>query len=112
MQASLIEVPSDAAGWERFSYDNRTSHDLIRQAIQAKGGPALKDYVLEPILENDWNSWLLRHALTHEEMTGALGSLSTDLSVLDPKDPEALSNWIGVHWLEHQAVEQALGIAS
>ena len=112
MQAALIEVPADAAAWERFSWSNRSSHDLIRQTIRSKVGPSLPDLVLEPILENDWQAWLLRHALTHEQMTGVLGSLSTDLSVLDPRDPEALAQWIDQHYLEHYAVESALGISS
>ena len=112
MQAALIEVPTDAAGWERLSWSNRSSHNLIRQAILAKGGPSLPDLVLEPLLENDWQAWLLRHALTHEQMTSAVGSLSTDLSMLDPRDPQALADWTAAHYLEHYAVETALGIAS
>jgi len=112
VQAALIEVPTDAAGWERLSWSNRSSHNLIRQAILAKGGPSLPDLVLEPLLENDWQAWLLRHALTHEQMTSAVGSLSTDLSVLDPRDPQALADWTAAHYLEHYAVETALGIAS
>lgn len=112
MQAALIEAPRDAEGWARFSWANRVSHDLIRQTIQAKQGPTLADYVLEPIAENDWRAWLLRHALTHEQMTAAIGSLSSDLTVLDPQDPAAVAEWINVHYLEHLAVEAALGVSS
>lgn len=112
MLSVLLEAPNDEAGWQRFSWNNRTSHDQIRQAIQAKSGAILADLILDPITPEDWAGWLERHALTHQQMNLAAGQISADLSELDPRDPAAVAHWIEIHHLEHYAVEAALGIAS
>lgn len=112
MLAALVDAPKDDAGWERFAFDNRTSHDLIRQTLAARG-VVLEDAVIFPLAPDDWNGWLERHALAHQQMDAAAGGqISSDLSALDPRDPEGVAHWINIHWLEHQAVEAALGIAS
>ena len=112
MQAALRgEEPSDPEMWDRFAMDNRASHDVIRQALIAAGKP-IDDYVLYPIDESDWMGWLQRHAFTHQTMNSLTNNISQDLSLLDPKDKQAVYDWMQEHWLEHQAVEASLGVAS
>jgi hypothetical protein len=103
---ALTNQPDSPETWQRWSYDNRTSHDAIRAGILAAGGPNLADLVLDPIDFNDFSGWLLRHALTHEQMDAALGVQSSDLSVLDPNDAQAVAAWMALHALEHYDAEQ------
>jgi hypothetical protein len=112
MLPALLNAPKTPLDWQRWSFDNRTSHDAIRAGILAKGGPNLADLVLDPIDFADWRGWLLRHALTHEQMDAALGVQSTDLSVLDLNDAQAVESWIGTHQLEHYDAELLAGAAS
>ena len=109
MLAALANTPQSAEDWLRFSWDNRDSHNAIRAAIATKGGPNLQDLVIDPLDLNDWSGWLLRHALTHEQMDSALGVQSTDFSVLDLNDQQAVANWHSLHALEHYTAEQLSG---
>lgn len=106
MLPALTNPPDSPESWQQFSFANRTSHDAIRSAVLAKGGPNLADLVLDPIDFNDFGNWLLRHALTHEQMDSALGLQSADLTVLDPNDPQAVAGWTAIHSLEHLNAEQ------
>lgn len=110
MLVALIEIPRTREQWDRFSWHHRSSHQAIRQAILAKGGPNLPDYVLDPINPNRFVDFLQSNAQTHIEMNGALGVQGVDLQDLDPRDENKLIAWINLHYLEHQTAETKLGI--
>ena len=103
-------MPHDARAWQQFSWNNKQSHDAIRQAIFAQGNIRLNDYVLEPIAPDDLAGWLERHAQTHIEMNAALGVQGQDLQDVDLKDERQLVAWVFLHWQEHNTIVQALGI--
>ncbi len=109
MLASLINVPKSKIDWDRWSLSHRTSHDKIRQAIQARG-VQLQDYQLDPINFQYPEVFLNNNQQTHNEMNAALGSQASDLLEVDLKDDKQLQAWVYLHYLEHQSAELALGI--
>lgn len=111
MQATLFEVPRTADDWQRWSWNHRTSHQVIRQAIRARGGPNLPDYVLT-VSEEDFGGFLERNQLSHVDMNGVIGAQSADLEELDPKDERQLIAWCWIHAMEHRVAENALGVGS
>jgi hypothetical protein len=108
----LKEIPRSAQQWQRWSYHHRLSHDIIRQAIQKQGGQNLPDYPLDPISEVDFQGFLERNTLTHQQMNAAINAQGVDLAELDPKDENALVAWVSLHFLEHQTAEQRLKVGS
>jgi hypothetical protein len=114
MLVALQDAPADQSGWEAFAFNNRASHDAISRALASRqSNPVtVPDLVLFPIEQTDFKGWLQRHALTHQQMDAALGSLSSDFSVLDVNDPAAVKRWIASHYLEHYTAETILGVAS
>lgn len=110
MLAALLNAPKTQADWDRWSFDNRDSHDRIRAAIAAKGGPRLGDYQLDPINPQDSGGWLERHSQTHKDMDSAIGAQSSDMLDVDLTDENQLQAFIYEHWQEHQTAERALGL--
>lgn len=110
MLSSLLSAPHTTQEWQRWSLAHRFDHDLIRQTIQANGGPNLTQYQLDPIPVTDFPSWLERNQQSHIDFTSVIGLQNTDLSTLDPRNDAQLQAWIYVHWLEHQSAHQKLGI--
>ncbi len=110
MLAALSNEPADGRQWAIWSRHHRDSHDRIRAAIQAQGGPRLTDYIVEPMRPEDPSLMLQNNSQLHIDMANALGLQSTNLQDVDFKDPKQLSAWIGLHLLEHRSAELALGL--
>lgn len=110
MQAILFEVPRSETDWSRWSFSHRDSHQQIIQAIAAKGGPSLTQYILDPISMPDFQGFLERNARAHFDMNGAIGAQGAELDELDPRDTNQLVAWIYEHALEHRTAEERLGL--
>lgn len=83
-------------------------HREIVQAIKAQKSLNLVVYMLSPYNERDENGWLVRHQQAHNDFNNALGLTGTDLQNLDPEgNQEEIAM---MHFREHQAARQALGI--
>lgn len=108
----LLNTPKSVDEWDRFSFHHRTSHDLIRQAIQTQFNVALPDYVLDPIPLNQPLFFLENNQQAHTDFDGILGVQSSDLEDVNLSDERQLQAWIYLHYLEHQTAENTLGIAS
>ena len=80
-------------------------------ALRQKG-IELTDYVLDPINLQHIEDWLERNQQMHVDMDGLVGSQSIDLTDVDFQDKKQLQAWITLHYLDHQTVEQRLGIGS
>jgi hypothetical protein len=106
----LQEIPRTREAWDRFSWHHRSSHVAIRQAIQARGGPNLPDYQLDPINFDRFTDFLQSNSQTHIDMNGALGLQSVDLQDVDIRQENQLVSWTNLHYLEHYAAEMALKI--
>lgn len=110
MLVALLQIPKSDEDWRRFSYDNRDSHNRIRQAIQAKGGPNLTEYLMDPINPQDFGSFLEANAQSHIEMCAATGVQSADLESVDLRDEAQRAAWVYTHQFEHYMAETALGL--
>ena len=112
MQANLWNTPRSKQGWDIWGFSHRASHDLIRQAILAKGGPNLTDYPIYPIDLDRIAEFLQANAQLHIDFNNTLGTQGVDLQDVDPKNEAQLRAWIQLHVQEHINAEQRLGIGS
>jgi hypothetical protein len=110
MLVSLLNIPETDGDWQLWSRAHRTSHDKIRQAIQQQKNMNLVDYQIDPINFEATDFFLQNNSQLHRDMTAALGSQGSDLDEVDLSDPDARREWIYYHYLEHQTVEEALGV--
>jgi 23S rRNA U2552 (ribose-2'-O)-methylase RlmE/FtsJ len=110
MLAALFEVPRVPGTWLRWSFDHLDSHDRIRQAIAAKGGPRLVSYPIDPIDEPHIADFLQYNAQLHSDMNTALRLSGVDLLTVDFKNEAEKIAWIAIHAQEHRDAETALGI--
>ena len=110
MEAVLFEVPHSETDWSRWSWNHRDSHQQIIQAIAAKGGASLTQYILDPINFSDFQGFLEANALAHFDMNGAIGAQGAELDELDPRDTNQLVAWIFAHAEEHRTAEDRLGL--
>lgn len=108
MLAALLNPPESQADWDRWGFDHLDSHDRIRAAIAARGGPNLTPYQIYPILEINLRGFLERNNQLHIEMNGALQQKSDDLQDVNFKDASQKRAWIFLHYQEHQSAEQEL----
>jgi hypothetical protein len=112
MQAALIEVPKTREQWDAWSWHHRSSHIAIRQAILARGGPNLPEYIMWPIEFNQFSYFLQANSQSHTDMLSVLHIQSEDLLDVNMQDDNQKSAWIYLHALDHRNVEIALGITS
>ena len=112
MRARLLDPPRDDLEWQRWGFDHQASHDAIRAAIQAIGGPALAPQVVYPIALGSMRVFLAANQTLHIQMNAVLGQQSSDLEDVDLRDDKQREAWVNVHYAEHFNAEQALGIGS
>jgi hypothetical protein len=108
--AFLKNIPNTPQDWNLWSFHHRDSHDRIRAAIAAQGGPQLIDYLLDPIPGWAIAEWLLKHDQTHTDMDAYLGVQSADLQDVDFDDQKQAAAWRDLHYNEHFTAERALGL--
>ena len=97
----VMEAPANERDWEIWFFNHRDSHDRIRQRIAADIGAVR--------MEN-FKDFLEFNSLLHTDMNLAVRAQGSDLQDLDPNDRRQLVAWSNLHWLEHQLVEQRLGL--
>ena len=112
MRARLGVPPKTDTDWQAWGFDHQASHDAIREAIQAQGGPSLAPQIIYPIPLAAMRVFLANNQQLHVDMTGVTRQQSVDLEDVDLKDAKQLEAWINVHVQNHWDVESALGIAS
>ena len=112
MLAALLNVPSTQNDWNIWSWHHRLSHSAILGAALRQKGIELTDYILDPINLQHVEDWLERNQQMHVDADGLVGSQSIDLTDVDFQDKKQLQAWIYLHYLDHQTVEQRLGIGS
>ena len=111
MIVTLLETPRTSEQRARWSFQHRDAHQQVRQAIQAKGGPVLPDYQLDPIADNDLQGWLQRHSQSHGDANQALGLQGVDLLDVDFNDEKQFAAWIWLNFQEHRAWSSVLGVS-
>ena len=112
MLAGLLNIPHVDEDWSWFAWQHRLSHDRIRQAIKAKYGYNLTDYVIEPFDSNNLKDFLQNNASLHTDMNGVLHLPGIDLFDTDLTKEHERSAWIYFHFQEHFDAEAKLGVGS
>ena len=112
MRARLLDTPQSDLDWQRWGFDHQASHDAIRTAIQAAGGPALAPQVVYPIPLAAMRVFLAANQQLHISMNAVLGQQSADLEDVDLRDAKQREAWTQIHYIEHFNAEQVLGIGS
>lgn len=90
------------------------AHDRHHQAI-IDGVKSTKNLILTynplyPANEADLEDWLALHQRMHWDMTQLFNVAATDLSGLNLRDKGSSDAWFFQHYLQHQAVAQAIGL--
>jgi hypothetical protein len=112
MLAALLNVPSRPEEWQEWSWHHRLSHSAILGAASSQKNIELTDYVIDPINLNYMTDWLERNQQMHVDMDQLVGAQAIDLTDVNLQDPRQLQSWVYLHYLDHQTVEQRLGIGS
>ncbi len=108
--ASLFTIPKTPEEWRVWSFSNQDSHNRIVEAIHAQKQKILTVLALDPIQQNDLAGWLRNHQQMHNDMDDILNIDGADLTVPDPSDQKAYSDFVFRHAREHQQAEELLGI--
>jgi len=109
--AYLVNTPHTPQEWDIWSWSHQDQHDIVRQAIRAKYGIDLFQYVLWPIPFQDLNQWLDANQQAHDDNNGVLGTQGSNLQQTNFNDPNQLQAWIWLHRKEHENWAQALGVS-
>lgn len=107
---NLLNVPRTPSELNQWSWENKSSHLRIIQAIQQQKGITLQQYLLDPINENDIPTFLEREQQQHNDMNQALGLQGSDLDSVDWKDEKQREAWFWQDYQEHLDAESALKI--
>lgn len=112
MLAALLNIPHSNDEWSFFSFQHKLSHDRIRQAIKAKYGYDLTEYLIDPMDPNAMQQFLQNNSQLHGDMNAALHLPGVDLLDAKLDQQNTLVSWINRHWKEHNDAEQTLGVGS
>lgn len=107
---ALFEVPRTGLDWSRWSFNNKTAIDEIRQAILAQKSVNLPQYVLDPINFNAFYNWLTVNQQAHNDFNGVLHLQGDDLESVDIRDERQLEAWIYLNYQEIYSARAALNI--
>lgn len=109
--AGLFNAPRSLAERNYWTRDNANSHNLIILALQkAHPGIKLSNFVLDPLPDTDFASWLLRHQIVHNEMDSALHIGGNDYTGLDFQNSTQLEYLLRLHANEHIQAQTILRI--
>lgn len=112
MLPAILNAPKTPEDWARWSFNHRSSHDLIRQAIRTQFNVDLPDYQLDPIELHQTKLFLEANQQAHTDFNGVLKLPGSDLEDINVEADRELQSWVYLHWQEHNIAERALGISS
>lgn len=108
--ATLYNVPSDVNEMNMFSFNNMAEHTKIALTLFSKYNFSMPSFVLDPLPVFDPGNWLQQHQTLHNIMSSVLGVNSNDLTTVDLKNKNQLSEWIWLHAQEHFQAADILGL--
>lgn len=113
--ATLYNTPQDPVSLAEWSFAHASHHvDIIRfiteQDSAKLGGQVLVSYVLDPLDPENTVLWQYQHQIMHNQMNAVLGIVGQNLTGVDWRDPEALSQFIDDNASEHLQANRILGI--
>lgn len=99
----------NAVSMQEFVLENALSHSQISERI-AKGGVILPAFPISTLGENQ-QEWLTNHFMMHQAEFQQIGLTGLpQLDQVDFDDEMQYYDWMEMHALVHNAVNQALGI--
>jgi hypothetical protein len=107
----LYPSPTDR-GLDEFVHANWQHHQAINKALQNAYGIPFQAYIIFPLARGNEKSWLEQHARWHSDMCAATGVQSTDLSTVNFDNQKERDAWYFLHYKEHEAIAQKLGITT
>ena len=108
--SSLLNVPKTAEDWAKWSLNHKIQHDNIISAIATQKTVKLQPYLLDPINFSYPDLFLQNNSQAHTDMNSTMKTQGTDLLEVNLSEERQLASWIYSHWLEHNTINQALGI--
>lgn len=99
--ATLYNVPSNPDEMNIFSFSNQDEHNKIAAAILSKYNISIPSFILDPIPISDMGVWLQQHQLLHNIMNSVTGSNSDDLTDVNFRDQNQLTEWVWIHAQQH-----------
>lgn len=109
--AQILYPPPTKQGMEEWFQAHAQHHAAIISAFKSTSGVQLDSLGLYPVNPKDLSDWLQRHQQMHNEMGQLAGVQGTDLTGLDLNDKAKSDSWFFQHFLQHQGVSQACGVA-
>lgn len=110
--AQVLYPPPTGNGMDEWAHSHWQHHRAILSALRQVKNVAGTEYLIYPFNEHDIQTWLYQHAQMHAEMTAACGINANDLTDVDFKDKKQLDAWMYLHFSEHRAVAQQLGLST
>lgn len=108
--AQILYPPPTERGMEEWFHAHDRHHEAIIGAVKATQNIVLTYNPLYPVNQTDLEDWLKQHQQMHSDMTQLFQVAGTDLTGLDLRDKESADAWFFQHFLQHQAVAQAVGL--
>lgn len=106
----LYSAPSSDRDWQGWSFNHAANHYDILAAISAQKDQNLAQYILDPMDQNNLDTWLYQHQVMHSQANAVLGTKGYDLLGLDWNDPGQFQLWLRQNGDEHLRLCTALGV--
>lgn len=104
MSLAGIRELADPQQRETFDFSHYNQHLAVVQAIKAQLGITIAMPALHPVAE-DKEAWASAHQRLHDEINQALSTAGKDLTAgVFSRD------WANQNYMEHAAMNQALGL--
>lgn len=108
--ASVLYPSPTNQGWDEWSWHNYQHHLAINTALTQVLGIIPVTYRLWPVRQEEFRDWLEQHQQAHTLFCNAIGISGVDISDLDFKDKTKRDAWMYLHFQQHQAAAQILGL--
>jgi hypothetical protein len=110
MLADIININNGDDDFSEWSFAHYQDHLDIRSAIQTQKNFNLQVQEIDEINLQDFESWLERHQLMHNDFNGVLQLQGNDLTVVDFTNLGQRQTWLWLNFREHFNARAALKI--
>ena len=106
----ILNIPPGDGGMNQWLFQHAQDHLAIVQGVLQRFNTVLPVYVLDPVMPQDMEGWLLRHQEAHNDMSGVLGLQGIDLQTVDFTNPGQLQAWLFLNWDAHNSAARLLSL--
>lgn len=110
MLPDLLNLDPDKAQGAEWMFSHYQDHLDIRAAIQTQKHLNVQMLEIDTIDWQDFQSWLERHQLLHNDFNAILHLNGNDLTAVDFRNPAQRQTWLWLNFREHQDARGALAI--